>query len=177
MHRSVILLALACSGCAAAPPPNWAAGGARVTVPSARWLRGDTTYDIRPDGKVLADGDAVFAIDAAGRVFETDGESVAVLQADGHLVGRDNAAMGTIGPVSATFPGSDHAWFTIGTNGQVVRFDGEAPATPDGAWMGCQGPASRTCTLVTHLVLLREVQRRPHVGVGIGFGMGFGVIH
>jgi hypothetical protein len=177
MHRGSGLLALLLTGCAAALPPGWAAGGARIGVPSARWLRGDSTYEVRTDGKVLVDGDAIFGIDTAGRVFEIDGESIAVLQPDGHLVGRDHAEMGSVGPVSATFPGSDHAWFTIGSNGQVVRFDGEAPATPDGAWMGCQGAALRTCTLVTHVVLLREVQRRPHVGIGIGIGMGFGVMH
>jgi len=177
MCRALCLIALSLSACAAALPPNWTAGGARISVASARWLRGDSNYEIRTDGKVLADGEPILGIDAAGRVFEPDGESVAVLQADGHLVGRDNAGMGFVGPVSATFPGSDHAWFTIGSNGQVVRFDGESPATPDGAWMGCEGATQRTCTLVTHVILLRELQRRPRVGIGIGLGMGFGVMH
>ena len=178
MRRALGLLAVVLmTSCTAKLPPSWASGGSRLTIQTARWVRGDSTYEIRPDGKVIADGEAVLGIDAVGRVFETDGDAVAVLQTDGHLVGKDDASMGFVGPVSATFPGSDRAWFSIGSNGQVVRYDGESPATPDGAWLGCEGPAGRTCALVTHVVLLRELRNRPRMGIGFGFGMGFGVMH
>ena len=143
-----------------------------LQIPTARWSRGDTTVDIRPDGKILVDNDPELAIDAAGRVFETDGDPIAVLQPDGQLVGEDNVSMGYVGPVSATFPGSDHAWFTIGSRGEVVRYDTDGDHSQDGVWQGCAGPGFRACTLVTHLVLMRELRRRPHVGIGIGFGMG-----
>jgi hypothetical protein len=164
--------ALMVSACASAPPPRWAEGGTSLQLPAAFWSRGDSTIELRPDGKVLIDNGQALGIDAAGRVFETDGDPIAVLQPDGYLVGKDNTSMGFVGPVSATFPGSDHAWFTIGSRGEVVRYDTDGEHSQDGVWQGCAGASFRTCTLVTHVVLLRELRRRPRIGIGIGFGMG-----
>jgi len=169
---AAVLLATACS---TKPPLNWQTGGARVDLTGARWNRGDSSVEIRPDGKVVVDNDAVIGLDSAGRVFETDGDPVAVLQPDGTLVGTDNHGLGFVGPTSASLPGSEHAWFTIGPRGEVVRYDSDGDRSPDGVWEGCRGANLRTCSLVTHVILLREVQRRPRVG--IGFGVGIGVMH
>ncbi len=168
---SIVSLA-ALSGCAPKPPPRWAEGGAPVALTGARWHRGDDSIVIQPDGKVLRGGDPEFSLDAAGRVFEPDGEPVAVLEPDGHLVGRGNAGMGFVGDQSASFPGSSTAWFTIGPRGEVTRYDPEGERSGDGYWEGCVGPAARTCTLVTHVMLLREWQHRPRVGIGVGIGIG-----
>jgi hypothetical protein len=177
-------LAVLASGCSAHPPPNWAQGGAPVDIPRARWDRGGRLIDIMPDGHVLLDGGLVFSIDRAGRVFEADNDSIAVLQPDGHLVGNDGNALGTIGIRNASPPGQNVAWLSIGDHGEVTHFDTDGDQHPDGLWNGC-GPAVRTCTLVTHIVSMVEAHRRqaqgwgaggfgPHVGIGIGFGMVFG---
>jgi hypothetical protein len=142
---------------------------------SAHWSRGDSIIEVRPDGKVLVDNDPAFNIDGAGRVFETDGDPIAVLQPDGALVGRNQTAMGQVGLLSAAFPGSSTAWVGMGPKGEVIRYDPEGERSQDGYWQGCGGPAVLTCTLVTHMVLLREWQHRPRVGVG--FGIGIGVMH
>jgi hypothetical protein len=175
--RHAVLLALpvaaACFGCSAHPPPNWARGGAPVDIPAARWTRADRTVDVVADGRVMIDGDHAFTIDRAGRVYEPDGDPIAVLQPDGSLVGNDGRMLGQIGVMNAALPGASAAWLTVGPRGEVIRYDDEGERSADGAWMGC-GPAVRTCTLVTHLVELREMERRPRVGVGIGIGMGVG---
>lgn len=171
----LLFVGLLASSCASKPPPNWATGGARLALTTARWTRSDATVDVRPDGKVLMDGDAVLGIDAAGRVFETDGEPVAVLDREGNLVGRDSTHMGMVGSQTASFPGDRTAWVGLGPRGEVIRFGSEGERSQDGYWQGCAGAMASTCMLVTHMILLREWQRRPRVGVGIG--VGFGVIH
>jgi hypothetical protein len=160
------------AACAAKPPPNWQSGGARLDLSGARWSRGESTIEIRPDGKVVLDKDLLLGIDAAGRVFETDGEPIAVLQPDGNLLGTDDRGMGLVGPTSASLPGAEHAWFTIGSRGEVVRYDSDGERSLDGVWEGCRGATLRTCALVTHVILLREFQHRPHVGIGFGVGIG-----
>src|SRR6185295_217799 len=88
---------LALAACRAQPPPNWGQGGTPLDIPRARWTRGDKLIDLMPDGKVLGDGDHLFTIDRAGRVYQPDNEPVAVLQADGRLLGKDEALLGKIG--------------------------------------------------------------------------------
>jgi hypothetical protein len=174
---AVLVLALAAvaesTACSHTPPPNWASGGAPVALGFARWNRADATVEIHPDGKVLEDGRQTFGIDRVGRVYETDGDPIAVLQADGYLVGGDQTLFGHVGPGAASLGRSSTAWFTIGQRGEVVRYDGEGERSQDGYWQGCVGAGMRTCTLVTHMVLLREWARRPQIGVGVGIGMGF----
>lgn len=178
--RILPVFALALAACHAQPPPNWAQGGTLMEVPRARWTRGEKLIDIMPDGKVLADGDHLFTIDRAGRVYQPDNDPVAVLQADGRLVGKDDALLGKIGIRNSSPPGKEFAWLTIGERGEVLHFDPDGDPRPDGAWTGCE-TAVRTCTLTTHIISLVETRWRhspvygPGVGVGIGIGFGMGV--
>jgi hypothetical protein len=171
---------LALAACQAQPPPNWAQGGALLDIPRARWTRGDKLIDIMPDGKILADGEHAFTIDRAGRVYEPDNDPVAVLQADGQLLGKDAAVLGKIGVRNASPPGRPLAWLSIAERGEVVHYDPDGEARADGAWTGCAA-AVRACTLATHIVTLVETRWRhspsygPSVGIGIGLGFGVGV--
>jgi hypothetical protein len=174
------LAALALAACHSQPPPNWAQGGTPLDIPRARWTRGDKLIDIMPDGKVLADGEHLFTVDRAGRVYEPDNDPIAVLQADGRLIGKDDVTLGKIGIRNSSPPGKELAWLSIGERGEVLHFDPEGDAHPDGVWMGCDA-AVRACTLTAHIVTLVETRLRrapiygPGVGVGIGFGVGMGV--
>jgi hypothetical protein len=169
--------ALALAACHTQPPPNWAQGGSPLDIPRARWVRGERLIDIMPDGKVLGDGEHLFTIDRAGRVYQFDNDPVAVLQADGRLLGTDEAQLGRIGVRNSSPAGREVAWFSIGERGEVVRFNSEGQPAADGAWTGCE-PAVRACTLATHIVTLVETRMRhprmygPHVGIGFGVGMG-----
>jgi hypothetical protein len=165
------LALLASLGCSATPPPNWASGGAPVALGNARWTRDDEVFELKADGSVMEDDDVLFRIDQVGRVYEDDGEPVAVLLPNGHLVGNDDVGMGEVGPISASFPGAAFAWLSIGPQGQVIRYDSDGGTYGDGGWDGCAGPVLPTCTLVTHLIALREWERRPRVGVGVGVGV------
>ena len=155
-------------GCSATPPPNWAQGGAPLALGQASWDRDGDIIEINPDGTVTEDGDVLFQIDQVGRVYYEDGDPIAVLLPDGHLVGEDDRGMGEVGPVSASFPGAVYAWLSLHPAGHVIRYDNEGGEYHDGTWQGCSGPMSRTCTLVTHVIALREWRRRPRMSVGVG---------
>jgi hypothetical protein len=170
-------LALFALGCQAHPPPRWAEGGAPIDIPRARWTREGQLIDIMPDGKILRDGEHLFTVDRAGRVYEPDNEPVAVLQPDGRLVGRDDAGLGRIGLRNAALPGQPTAWLALGDKFEVLHFNAAGDAKADGAWTGC-GTALRTCALVSHLVSYGEMPRypgymSPHVSVGVGMGVMF----
>ena len=171
------VLAGALTACQAHPPAHWVQGGSRLDIPRARWSSGQGVVDLMPDGKVLGDGDHLFTIDVAGRVFARDNDPIALLEMDGRLVGKDETSLGLVGLRNASPPGVEFAWLTIDDTGTVVRFDPEGGPHPDGVWSGC-GPALRTCTLVTHVIALVQTggrrQSRVHVGVGMGVGMGAG---
>jgi hypothetical protein len=126
-----------------------------------------------PEGQVVADGDHVFSLDRAGRIFQPDNDPVALLEPDGRLLGKDNALLGTIGLHNASLPGRSQAWVTVGERGEVVFYDDEGDRHAGGGWTGC-GPALRTCTLVTHVIGLSEARSRGRVGVGLGVGTGVG---
>jgi hypothetical protein len=171
---------LALAACHASPPPNWAQGGSPLDIPRARWTRGDKVIDIMPDGRVLGDGEHMFTMDRAGRVYQPDNEPVAVLEPDGRLVGKDDALLGKVGVRNSSPPGKDVAWLSINEHGQVVRFDPDGEAAGDGGWVGCE-PAIRACTLTTHIVALVESRWRRRSpmygpGVGVGIGVGFGMV-
>ena len=125
-----------------------------------------------PDGKVLREGEHLFTLDRAGRIYEPDNEPVAVLQPDGRVLGKSDQLLGKIGLRNAAQPGQPTAWLAIDEKSEVLHFDGSGRAEIDGGWVGC-GMAVRTCTLVTHLVSFGELPRQrayvyPHVGVGVG---------
>ncbi len=165
----VVLLAAACSS---QPPPRWAEGGAPLAIGPARWDRpDDDTVELAQDGTVREDGSLLFTVDRAGRVFDEDNSPVAILLPDGHVVGPDNQYLGQVGVANAAPPHSDSAWIAVLPNGQVMRFDDEGERSTDGTWTGCQGPRHRVCTLVTHLVTMRNYHPTSS-GVMVGVGVG-----
>jgi hypothetical protein len=162
-------------GCSPKVPPRWAEGGAPLSIAPARWDRGEAdTVEIRANGQVLEDGDLTMVIDRVGRVTDDDYEPLAVLLPDGHLVGTDNRLLGRVGVTNASPPDRESAWLALLPNGQVMWFDEEGERATGGVWHGCQGPAQRTCTLVTHLIAVRNYVNRAHSGVHVGVGVGVG---
>lgn len=169
---SLVAAAAFAAGCAASPPPHWQEGGAPLFIAPARWDRGDDDpIEIKADGKVMEGDSLLFVIDKAGRVTDKDYEPLALLLPDGHVAGTDNRLLGRIGVANAAPPGSAAAWLAIMPNGEVVRFDEEGDRHPSGVWRGCQGPQQRTCTLVTHVLWVRDYLNRSHGGVGVGVGV------
>ncbi|MET0591643.1 MAG: hypothetical protein ABW133_03015 [Polyangiaceae bacterium] len=172
-----ILLAALGAGCASHPPAHWAQGGSKLALPRARLSAGDVVVDVMPDGRVLGNGDYLFSMDAAGRIFDVDNDPIALLEADGRLVGKDERNLGYVGLRNASPPGGQVAWLTIEDTGNVVRFDPEGTPFAGGVWSGC-GPALRTCTLTTHILALLQARARGgsrmRIGVGMGVGMGSG---
>jgi hypothetical protein len=59
-----------------------------------------------------------------------------------------------VGLRNASPPWQGVAWLHIDGGGDVLWFDDDGQAHRVGRWSGCEGPALRTCTLVTHLALL-----------------------
>lgn len=163
-----LCVAAVAMGCSATPPPNWAKGGAPLALGQASWDRDGDVIEIRPDGTVVEDDSVIFQIDRVGRVYHEDGDPIAILLPSGQLVGENDTNMGEVGAISAAFPGAAYAWLSLHPSGHVIRYDRDGNEYHDGAWTGCQGPMMLTCTLVTHVVALREWQRRPRVGVGVG---------
>lgn len=176
LSRTLVALALLLSGCAPRPPARWAEGGARIVIPTATLkLPEGAAVEIRADGRVLEDGDVLFAIDRAGRVFTDEGDPIAVLGPDGLVEGPDGQPLGRIGRSNAAPPGSATAWLAVLPDGLVVHFAVDGERTGLGAWEGCGGPALRTCTLVTHLILYQRAARAAEARSGFGFGVGVGV--
>lgn len=174
--RSLALLGLGllALGCSANPPPRWQEGGAPLVIQAARWDRpDDDPIEILPNGQVLEDGDPILLVDRAGRVVDEDNDPVAILLPDGFVGGNDSELLGRIGVSNAAPPNSAAAWLAIMPDGTVVRYDYDGDQENDGRWVGCDGPARRTCTLVSHMLLVREYQRRPRSGVSVGIGVGF----
>src|SRR5262249_37719200 len=111
------ILLMFAAGCASHPPAHWAQGGSRLMLPRARWALGDVVIDVMPDGRVLANGDHVFSMDAAGRVFDVDNDAIALLESDGRLIGKDERNLGYVGLHNASPPGGQVAWLTIEETG------------------------------------------------------------
>jgi hypothetical protein len=171
MRRLVGLALALLTACAASPPPHWEQGGAPLALGPARWNRPDSdSIEILPDGTVLEDGSPLLVVDRAGRIVDDDHEPVAIVLPDGQIAGTDRRYLGRIGVTNASPPWSGTAWLSILPNGQVVAYTPEGERESLGVWSGCAGPLLRTCTLVTHLVLVRRYQRAPRSGVGIGIG-------
>lgn len=142
---------------------------------AAHWDRGDAdAVEIKPNGQVLEDGDLTMVIDRAGRITDEDYEPLAILLPDGHVVSADDRLLGRVGVANSSPPDRDAAWLSILPNGQVVYFDDDGERSSGGVWTGCQGPALRACTLVTHLIAIRNYANRAHSGVSVGVGIGVG---
>jgi hypothetical protein len=163
------------AGCSPNPPPRWAEGGSPLVVAPARWDRGDDdTIEIKADGQVLEDGDMIMLVDRAGRVVDDDYEPLAILLPDGHVAGPDRQLLGRVGVSNAAPPDSAAAWLAVMPNGQVVYFDEEGDRSAGGVWTGCDGAQKRTCTLVTHLLAVKNYSPRTRSGFGVGIGIGIG---
>jgi hypothetical protein len=175
--RGVFLVGLLVSafGCKPQEPPNWPRGGAALSIAPARWDRaGEDAIEIRSDGQVLEDGDLLFVVDRVGRIVDKDYDPVAILLPDGRVFGTESHALGQVGVTNAAPPWSAQAWLAVTPDGAVTQFSAEGDRSSLGRWQGCNGPALRTCTLVTHMVALRHYRAEPSSSVGIGVGIGVG---
>lgn len=170
---SVSLLTVA--ACTQPPPPHWAQGGAVLALGRAHWERADNdAVDIDERGQVFEGGELQFVIDGTGRITDEDREPVAILLPAGELVGSADQYLGRIGIANAAPPDSKHAWVAVMPDGTVTRFDLDGERNADGRWQGCAGATQRTCTLVTHLMLLRRYHAAtPHISVGLGVMVPF----
>ena len=168
-------MALALLGCTPQEPPSWPQGGAALSIQPARWDRGDEDpIEIRANGEVVEDGDVLFVIDRVGRVVDPDYEPLAILLPDGRVIGTDDRLLGQVGITNAAPPWTGTAWLALMPDGAVTTFDADGDREFAGRWRGCSGAGLRTCTLVTHLVALRNYRSAPETGVGFGIGIGIG---
>jgi hypothetical protein len=170
-----VLLAMILGACTPSEPPSWPEGGAALAIAPARWDRPDEdAIEIRPDGQVLEDGKLVFVIDRVGRVVDDDYDPLAILLPDGRVVSNDHRLLGQVGVANAAPPWATNAWLAVMPDGTVTQFDEEGDREFAGRWRGCAGAMHRTCTLVSHLISLRDYRPPPESGVGIGIGIGVG---
>jgi len=147
-------------------------------IPDARLQPEDgDVLEIRADGSVLEDGDLLFTVDRAGRVYDEDREPVALLLPDGYVAGSDDVLLGRVGLTNASPPGRATAWLSMLPDGTAIYFDPDGERSSLGVWRGCAGAGLRTCTLVTHLVMLGRAQAARRDGVSLGVGVGVGVWH
>lgn len=175
------------SACSASPPASWVRGGATLDIPSARWALGQGTVDVMPDGRILINGEHELTIDRGGRVYDLEGDPVALLEQDGRVLGPGDKDLGMVGVMHASLPEEQTAWLSVTATGEVIRYDDEGERVYFGVWRGCNLSmrAAHACTLVTHIIGLkiREASRSgpggwspgfggPGVGVGIGIGVG-----
>jgi hypothetical protein len=173
VSAAVLGLAILAGGCASSPPPRWVEGGAQLVIGAARWERpGDEPIELTEDGRVVEDGDTILVVDRAGRVFDEAREPVAILLPDGYVAGPDHLLLGRVGVSNAAPPDSASAWLAVLPDGHVVRFDSDGEQHPGGVWRGCQGPKLRTCTLIVHVLAVRNYRPAPPPGLTFGFGVG-----
>lgn len=165
--------ALALGACGHSPPPHWAEGGAPLALGAAHWDRAsEEPIDIDPAGNVYEAGKLTWHVDRAGRISDEDREPLAMLFAEGELVGPANEYLGRVGVANAASPSAETAWVAVMPDGSVTRFADDGERIAEGRWKGCSTFMRRTCTLVTHLVMLRQYYRpRSRVGVGVGIGV------
>ncbi|HSN96754.1 MAG TPA: hypothetical protein VLS89_00605 [Candidatus Nanopelagicales bacterium] len=199
--RSLLLAAplALLTACSATPPANWERGGAVLEIPRARWVLGDGAVDLMPDGRIFLNGEHHLSVDRGGRVFDVEGEPMALLEPDGKVIGPGDKDLGLVGAMHASLPEEQTAWLSVVPTGEVIRYDEEGERYTFGLWMGCNVSmrAHQACMLITHLVGLRirEASRSgpggwgpggmggpgmgaPGIGgsgVGIGIGVGVGV--
>lgn len=155
------------TGCSQTPPPKWQQGGAPIVLQPAVWERQTHFVQVQNNGHVILNDRLMFVLDRNGRVHDALGDPYAVLEAGNRLSGNNDWTLGTISVSTATPPGSSQPWITVFPSGKVVRQDMEGRSFEDGAWSGCNGQMMRTCTLVSHLIVLYEQMysnQQQHVG-------------
>jgi hypothetical protein len=162
-------------GCENPPPPNWAKGGAPLVIKQMTWKTGDgRNVVVTADGKITSDGDLIYTLDRAGRVYDEDKEPIALLLPDGTVQGSENVHLGQVGVTNAAPPGGGNAWLAVLPDGHVLHFEEDGERTSDGLWRGCDGPQHRTCTFVSHLFTLHRIAASSH-GSNVHYGVGMGV--
>src|SRR5690606_23558567 len=121
--RLLLLVSVVLAACQAVAPARWAEGGAPLVLPDAEWSRTEgEPLTISATGEVRRDGELLFIIDAAGRVFEENKEPIALLGPDGHVVGTDEEALGRVGLRNASPPWDGVAWLRVGADGTLMLF-------------------------------------------------------
>jgi hypothetical protein len=176
LRYGIPLAALLVASCENPPPPGWAKGGAPLVIKAMSWKTGDgQDLAVSADGKVTNDGDLLFSIDRAGRVYDDDNEPVALLLPDGTVEGSEGTHLGQVGVTNAAPPGGGNAWLAVLPDGHVLHFEPDGERTADGVWQGCDGPQHRTCTLVSHLFTLHRVAAAESHRGGVTFGVGMGI--
>lgn len=164
------LLGLAC---VPGPPSYWDAGGSPLKLPRATFTPHEgVPIEIHPDGRVLRDGRTLYLIDPVGRVTDARSVSVALLTRSGHLLGNDDHHLGRVGLRNASPPWSPIAWLRVSPKGSLFLYDTNAAVYHSGTWEGCDGERLRGCTLVSHLLTLRRLQRHQGDTLRIGVGVG-----
>lgn len=84
-----------------------------------------------------------------------------LLAEKGHVGGADGWYRGRVGVNNAT-PGNKYqnqAWLSVASDGHVTLYQRDGEREEGGQWHGCDGPMLRTCTLVTHAILLRGTRQ------------------
>jgi hypothetical protein len=182
----VAALAITLASCAGpTPPARWAYGGTRLDLPAARGMYDGDPIEIRPLGpdyaQVLVDGDVELHIDRIGRVYDRYKRPIALLEADGRLVGMDEEPLGMVGAAHAALPRSPNAWLSLDPRGVVIQYGVDGTPAAIGQWFGCNGsPFSlQACLLVSHVLHYEAGEARtsgtgPAIGVGLGIGVGVG---
>jgi hypothetical protein len=145
-------------------------------VARAYWERGDhDLIEIRDDGGVYEGDELMFTVDRVGRVVDDEYEPYALLVEEGLVRGTEDQTYGRVGLRNASGPRMDHAWLSVQPDGRVTYYDPDGEQHFGGKWRGCTGPMIRTCTLVTHIFLVRANRARrrstPTIGIGIGVGL------
>lgn len=131
-----------------------------MAVRSAYWQHGAETIEIRPDGEIRNDDGVLFRIDRAGRVSSAEGDPVAVLLPDGRLLSEKDVVLGRISADSSYAPDQQTPSVRILPDGQVVVLSASSEWAPAGQWTYCEGAMAWTCTLVTHIVVASDHDRR-----------------
>jgi hypothetical protein len=140
------------SACADPPPAGWAKGGAPLVIKQMSWKTGaGEEVVVTEDGKVTSDGDHIFTIDRAGRVYDDDKEPVALLLPDGTVEGSEQTSRsdrrherGAPGGGTAGSPS-----YRTGRSSTSIRTESGLRTAPGGdATARSIGPARwcRTCT-------------------------------
>lgn len=157
--------------CSHPPPPHWAEGGTPLRIAIAHWDRADDEpVEMDAQGRVFEGAVLRFVVDRVGRITDDEGEPIAIVFPNGQIVGTSNQYLGRVGVANAAPPHGDWAWLAIMPDGTVTRFVNDGDRQLDGRWRGCDRGNLRTCTLVSHLFLLRYY-RNPRATVGVGIGV------